>query len=71
MYSGGSKFKLTYGWYINQEYFKCGIDPYQDDNILMDKCPPEIFDCITRCNSLKERLNDDPDNQDIQEGTGT
>ncbi len=67
MYSGGSKFKLTYGWYINQEYFKCGIDPYQGDNILIDKCPPEIIDCITRCNSLKERLNDELDNQDIEE----
>ena len=67
MYAGNSKFKQTYGWYINQEYFRCGIDPYQHDNILEDKCPPEILDYSLRCNRLREQLEADPENADLQD----
>lgn len=65
MYSEGNKFKQAYGWFVNQEYFKHGIDPYQQTNILKDKCPPEILDYVFRCAGLRERLSSNPENQDI------
>lgn len=67
MYAGGSKFKQTYGWFINQEYFRCGIDPYQSDNILEQKCPPEILDFKIRCDTLQKRLNINPEDKDLQD----
>ncbi|MCD8017214.1 MAG: hypothetical protein LUE97_05345 [Oscillospiraceae bacterium] len=67
MYAGGSEFKKNYGWFINQEYFKCGIDPYQDENILEQKCPPDIYDSIKRRNALQRRLKAEPDSQEIQD----
>lgn len=67
MYAGGSKFKQTYGWFINQEYFRCGIDPYQSDNILEQNCPPEIMDFKIRCDTLQKRLDINPEDKDLQD----
>lgn len=67
MYSNGSKFKLSYGWFINQEFFKCGIDPYQYDNALSDKCPPEIYDYFIKRNTLRDKLSVEPNNSDYEE----
>lgn len=67
MYAGGSRFKQAYGWFINQEYFRCGIDPYQPENILVEKCPPDIFDFNSRCSALQKRLDAAPDDPDAQD----
>lgn len=67
MYADGSKFKQKYGWFINQEYFRCGIDPYQLNNVLVEKCPTEIFDFRLRCNTLQRRLDTNPDDPNIQD----
>ncbi len=55
MYGGG--FKQHYGWYIQQEYYKLGIDKYQvgEPNVLEEVCDPETFDSLKR---LKELQND-------------
>ncbi len=46
----GSQFKQHYGWYIKQEYFRLGIDPYQiyKANVLPEECTPELYDSIIR-----------------------
>lgn len=67
MYAEKSKFKQTYGWFINQEYFHCGIDLYQEDNILIEKCPPEILDFKMRRTELQRRLLSAPDDQETQD----
>ena len=67
MYAGGSKFNQSYGWFINQEYFRCGLDPYQLSNILEDKCPPDVYDFKVRCNALRQQLEFSPDNSSVQD----
>ncbi|MBR6953996.1 MAG: hypothetical protein IKH77_03000 [Clostridia bacterium] len=46
----GGQFKQHFGWYIKQEYFRLGIDPYQiyKANVLPDECTPELYDSIIR-----------------------
>lgn len=59
----GSQFKQHYGWYINQEYYKLGID--REDNALVlynslvkkihtlpEESTPELCDLIQRINFL-------------------
>lgn len=50
----GGKFKQYYGWYINQEYYKLGVDNdlYESINFLPEICPPEIFEMVSRMNKL-------------------
>ena len=50
----GGKFKQHYGWYINQEYYKLGVDNdlYESINFLPEICPPEIFEMVSRMNKL-------------------
>lgn len=51
----GGSFKQKFGWYINQEYYKLGIDPHAVTwkcNALPSECTPEIFDLINRIKKL-------------------
>lgn len=54
----GNIFKQTYGWLIQQEYFRLGIDPYQQNNILPEYFPNDIDTDIPRYveNSARQRL---------------
>ena len=46
----GGQFMQHYGWYVRQEYFRLGIDPYQihKANVLPEECTPELYDSILR-----------------------
>lgn len=46
----GGIFKQRFGWYIKQEEFKLGIDPYQIQklNILPEECTPAFYDYVQR-----------------------
>ena len=46
----GGLFKQKFGWYIKQEEFRLGIDPYQirELNVLPEECTPEFYDYIQR-----------------------
>ena len=46
----GGQFMQHYGWYVKQEYFRLGIDPYQISkaNVLPEECTPELYDTILR-----------------------
>lgn len=48
----GGKFKQHYGWFINQEYYKLGIDYsiFGKINVLPEECTPEIYDLAIRIN---------------------
>lgn len=50
----GGVFKQRFGWYIQQEKFRLGIDPYQIQklNILPEECTPAFFDYIQRLSKL-------------------
>lgn len=50
----GGKFKQHYGWYINQEYYKLGVDKnlFGFMNVLPEICPSEIFEMVSRMNKL-------------------
>lgn len=65
----GSKFKQHYGWYINQEYFRVGIDPYQilGNNILSEKCPDDIYNILKTYLQIKEQATNSPENDNLQE----
>lgn len=65
----GSQFKQKYGWYINQEYFRLGIDPYQilNENILPDKCPTDIYTNIKQYIQLYNQLKQEPNNESLLE----
>ena len=53
----GGQFKQHFGWYIQQEYFKLGIDPYQiyDANVLPEDCTPQLYDNILRIAELSHK----------------
>lgn len=58
----GGQFMQHFGWYVQQEYFKLGIDPYQicDANVLPEECTPQLYDNILRISELtrqKRELN--------------
>lgn len=59
----GGQFKQHYGWYIQQEYFNCGIDRLHINrmNVLPDQCSPEIYDGVKRISELM-RLENGNDN---------
>ena len=50
----GGVFKQRFGWYIKQEEFRLGIDPYQirDMNILPNECTPAFYDYAQRLANL-------------------
>lgn len=52
----GGQFKQHYGWYINQEHYKLGIDTdiFGPINALPAVCPPKIYDSIQRANRFLE-----------------
>lgn len=56
MYGGG--FKQHYGWYVQQEYYKLGIDKYQvgELNVLEEECDPETYDALRRLKDLQRDL---------------
>jgi hypothetical protein len=58
----GGQFKQHFGWYIQQEYFKLGIDPHQiyKGNVLPEECTPQLYDNILRISDLSHR------NQEMQ-----
>ena len=53
----GGVFKQRFGWYIKQEEFKLGIDPYQirELNILPDECTPAFYDYVQRLAHLMNK----------------
>jgi hypothetical protein len=53
----GGQFKQHFGWYIQQEYFNLGIDPYQicEANVLPEECNPQIYDNILRIAHLSQQ----------------
>lgn len=65
----GGSFKQHYGWYIQQEYFKLGIDGYQlgELNILDDVCDPEIYDSLKRLCELSKKSYADSSIEEIGE----
>lgn len=65
----GTQFEQKYGWYINQEYFRLGIDPYQVlyNNVLSDKCPPEIYYTIRQYIQAYLQYEQDPENNQLEE----
>lgn len=52
----GGSFKQHYGWYIQQEYFKLGIEAslLRGVNVLEDFCDPEIYDSLKRLSVLQQ-----------------
>lgn len=50
----GGKFKQHYGWYINQEYYKLGIDKgtFTKMYVLPEECTPELYDSLQQINKL-------------------
>lgn len=54
----GGKFKRMYGWYINVEKFKLGIDPVRDvKKITIDDYPSEVKELLEEISSTKKPLN--------------
>lgn len=55
----GGTFSQHYGWYINQEYYRLGIDKsfIGQINVLKERCTPELYDTVLRINSLIEKGN--------------
>lgn len=53
----GGSFKQHYGWYIQQEYFKLGIDKYRIRELgaLEDVCDPETYDTLKRLSELQKK----------------
>jgi hypothetical protein len=41
----GGEFSQTYGWYVNQESYSCGVEPVSF-RILTDACPPAVMEVI-------------------------
>lgn len=54
----GGSFKQHYGWYIQQEYFRLGIDKYQfsELSVLEDVCDSELYDSLKRLRELSKKL---------------
>lgn len=52
----GGNFKQHYGWYIQQEYYKLGIDKNQirELSVLEDVCDPETYDSLKRLAVLRK-----------------
>lgn len=42
----GGAFDQSYGWYINQSYFRYGVDPSAPFNYIHEACPDEIQELI-------------------------
>ena len=63
----GGIFKQRFGWYIKQEEFRLGIDPYQirNLNILPEECTPELYDCICRLSKIMNECTYGSNNGDI------
>ena len=62
----GGSFKQHYGWYIEQEYYRLGVDRYISNNInvQLEDGNPELIDILLRINeqfSSKEYPNDNSD----------
>ena len=53
----GGVFKQRFGWYIKQEEFRLGIDPYQirELSILPDECTPAFYDYVQRLAHLMNK----------------
>lgn len=62
----GGQFKQHYGWYVNQEYYKLGIDKslWGRMNILPEKCSPELYDTAKRINDLIDRQQSPNENSE-------
>ncbi len=65
----GGSFKQHYGWYIQQEYYKLGIDRYQirELNVLEDVCDPETYDSLKRLSILQKKRYADSSIEEITE----
>lgn len=62
----GGKFVQSYGWYINQEYYKLGIDKrvHEEIRVLPEQCSPEIYDTTQRINELLSSRVEIHDNEE-------
>lgn len=67
----GGSFKQHYGWYIQQEFFKLGIDRYQmrELNVLEDVCDPETYDSLKRLSALQKKNYADSSMEEIREAS--
>lgn len=70
----GGRFKQSYGWYIEQNFLRAGIDPSNPSNYLESVCPQEIRQLLIKQskmqiqrNTLAEKLF--PDATDVQLGS--
>lgn len=53
----GGQFMQHFGWYVQQEYFRLGIDPHQvyDINVLPEECTPQLYDNFLRISELTRK----------------
>lgn len=65
----GGSFKQHYGWYIQQEYYKLGVDRYQirEFSVLEDVCDPETYDSLKRLSELQKKKYIDSSIDEINE----
>lgn len=65
----GGAFKQHYGWYIQQEYFRLGIDwrRFGELNVLEDVCDPETYDSLLRLNTLHKKKYAESSTEEISE----
>ena len=63
----GGKFLQHFGWYVQQEYFRLGIDLHYiyDVNVLPEECTPQLYDNILRISELT-RQNRELNSRDLQ-----
>lgn len=68
----GGSFKQHYGWHIQQELYKLGIDKYQirELSVLEDACDPATYDSLKRLSVLQEKTYADSSDTDINEAKG-
>lgn len=61
----GGVFMQNYGWYVNQEYYRLGIDKkiYHKMRVMPDMCTPEIFDITQRIDSLIDNSREIHENE--------
>ena len=60
----GGVFRQHYGWYINQEYYKLGIDKslFERMNVIPEDCTPELYDLVQRINKIIDARSNYSDN---------
>ena len=62
----GGSFKQHYGWYIEQEYYRLGVDRYilNNANVQLEEGNPELIDILLRINEQLSTEEYSKDNSD-------